>query len=73
MSATLTMLVALSGRYTVTAGCEIAGELEQWGGIAVLMVIAWEKDDMREVTLRVIRPSTVVQPMRRNPVPRPAP
>lgn len=41
--------------------------------IAVLMVIAWEKDDMREVTLRVIRPSTVVQPMRMNPVPRPTP
>jgi len=41
--------------------------------IAVLMVIAWEKDNMREVTLRVIRPPTVVQPLRMNPVPRPTP
>jgi hypothetical protein len=39
--------------------------------VAVLMVMAWEKDNMREVTLRVSRPTTVPQPVRMNPLPRP--
>ena len=40
---------------------------------AVLMVMAWEKDDMRDVTLRVSRLQTTAPPPRMNPLPRPAP